>query len=213
MADRIRVLVADDHPLYREGVLRAIKARPDLEVVGEATDGRQALAEIERLRPDVAVLDVRMPGLEGPQVVTAVQRENIETRVVLLSAYVDQDVVYQVVAAGARGYLSKDATAAEICDAIAAVARGETVLAPEVQSALATGVERHARAGREPALSAREREVLELIAEGRSIPQIGGQLHLSPATVKTHVQGLYEKLGVSERAAAVAEGMRRGLLR
>ncbi len=120
MPKRVRVLVADDHPLYREGVLRAIKARPDLEVVGEAADGRAALAEIERLQPDVAVLDVRMPELEGPQVVAAVQRAGIETRVVLLSAYVDEDIVFDVVAAGARGYLSKDATAAEIRDAVAA---------------------------------------------------------------------------------------------
>ena len=206
------MLVADDHPLYREGLVREIAARPELEVVGTAADGREALAEVKRLEPDVAVLDVRMPELEGPRVLEALTRDRVETRVILLSAYVDSEVVYRAVAAGAGGYLSKEADAGQICDAISAVARGETVLAPEIQSALATEIQRHGQAGDRPVLSDREREILNLIAEGLSAPEIGAQLHLSPATVKTHLQSLYDKLGVSERAAAVAEAMRRGLL-
>jgi two-component system, NarL family, nitrate/nitrite response regulator NarL len=211
MADRTRVLVADDHPLYREGVVRAIKDRPDLELVAECDDGRSALDEIKRLKPDVAVLDVKMPSLDGTAVLNAVERDGLATRVVFLSAYVDGAVVYSAIAGGAAAYLSKEADRRQICDAIAAVARGETILAPEAQA----GIAREVRLRREedrPALTAREQEILELTAAGRSAPQIAGELFLSTATVKTHLQHLYEKLGVSDRAAAVAEAMRRGLL-
>lgn len=210
---RVRVLVADDHPLYRDGVVRAIKHRPELELVGEASDGREALEQIRRLEPDVALLDMRMPQLEGQKVLEAVTRDGLSTRVVLLSAQVDSETVYRVVAAGACGYLSKDASATELCEAIEAAGRGETVLAREIQSGLASQIQRQAQqADERPELSARERQVLCLIADGHSAPEIGKQLYLSPATVKTHLKTLYEKLGVSERAAAVAEAMRRGLL-
>jgi two-component system nitrate/nitrite response regulator NarL len=211
MAERTRVLVADDHPLYREGVVRAIKERADLELVAECDDGRKALDEIARLRPDVAVLDVKMPELDGTAVLNAVERDGIGTRVVFLSAYLEGAVVYAAVSGGAAAYLSKESDRQEICDSIAAVARGETILAPEAQA----GIAREVRLRREddrPALTSREREILELTARGRSAPQIAGQLFLSTATVKTHLQHLYEKLGVSDRAAAVAEAMRRGLL-
>jgi two-component system nitrate/nitrite response regulator NarL len=211
MPERTRVLVADDHPLYREGVVRAIKERPDLELVAECDDGRVALAEIKRLLPDIAVLDVKMPELDGTAVLNAVERDGITTRVVFLSAYLEGAVVYGAVAGGAAAYLSKDADRQEICDALAAVARGETILAPEAQAGIAREV-RMRRDDDRPALTAREREILELTARGRSAPQIAGELYLSTATVKTHLQHLYEKLGVSDRAAAVAEAMRRGVL-
>jgi two-component system, NarL family, nitrate/nitrite response regulator NarL len=208
---RVRVLVADDHPMYREGLVRAIKERPDLEFVGECADGRTALPEIRRLTPDVAVLDVRMPGLTGTEVLNAIARERIATRVVFLSAHVDSDLVYRAVALGAAAYLSKEADRAAIFDAVAAVARGQTVLSPEIQSGLAAQIQLRETATR-PVLSPREQEVLRLIAEGSSAPEIARQLHLSPSTVKTHLQSLYEKLGVSDRAAAVASAMRAGLL-
>ncbi|HMJ36834.1 MAG TPA: response regulator transcription factor [Baekduia sp.] len=208
---RVRVFVADDHPMYREGLVRAIKERPDLELVGESSDGRTALPEIRRLTPDVAVLDVRMPGLTGTEVLNAIARERIATRVVFLSAHVDSDLVYRAVAMGAAAYLSKEADRATIFDAVAAVARGETVLSPEVQSGLAAQIQLRETESR-PVLSPREQEVLRLIAEGRSAPAIARHLHLSPSTVKTHLQSLYEKLGVSDRAAAVAVAMRSGLL-
>jgi two-component system, NarL family, nitrate/nitrite response regulator NarL len=208
---RIRVFVADDHPLYREGVVRTIKDRPDLELVGESGDGRDALEQIKRLEPDVAVLDVKMPELDGPEVLNAVARDGVPTRVVFLSAYLDSAVVYRAVAAGAAAYLSKEASRQDICDAIAAVARGETILSPEIQGGLASEVRARAVEDR-PMLTAREREILAMIAEGHSAPAIAKRLYLSTATVKTHLQHLYEKLGVSDRAAAVAEAMRRGLL-
>ena len=208
---RTRVLVADDHPVYRDGVVRAIKERPDLELVAECDDGRAALEQIRALEPDVALLDVKMPSLDGTAVLNAVDREKLPTRVAFLSAYLDAAVVYTAVAGGAAAYLSKEADRQEICDAIAAVARGQTIFAPQVQAGIAQEM-RMRREDDRPALSSREREVLELTAKGRSAPQIAEQLYLSTATVKTHLQRLYDKLGVSDRAAAVAEAMRRGIL-
>lgn len=210
-APRVRVLVADDHPVYREGVARAIKGRPDFELVGEAEDGREALDAINALTPDVAVLDVQMPGLTGNEVLNAVRRDGLATRVVLLSAHVDSETVYRAVAAGAGAYLSKESSRDRICDAVAAVARGEVVLSAEVQAGLASEIQIREREER-PALTPREHEILVLTANGHSAPDIGKKLHLSQSTVKTHLKSLYEKLGVSDRAAAVAEAMRRGLL-
>ena len=209
---RVRVLVADDHPLYREGIVRAVKDRPDLELVGEAGDGRAALAQIKELEPDVAVLDIRMPGLEGPQVLTALKRDGNATEVLFLSAFMESELAYTTVAEGARGYISKESSRQEICDAIVSVSRGDTALAPQVQSGLANELHRRERSNGRPDLSPRESEVLQLTAEGLSAPDIARQLDVSPTTVKTHLGALYEKLGVSDRAAAVAEGMRRGLL-
>jgi two-component system nitrate/nitrite response regulator NarL len=211
MAERVRVLVAEDHPLFRQAVVRTVKERPDLEIVAETADGREALDAIRALKPDVAVLDLKMPGLDGVQVLNALTRDGDPTRVVLLSAYLDGATAFEAVAAGAAAYLSKDADAARIADAIAAVARGETVIGQEVQSGLAQQI-RAQRDGRRTLLSDREREVLGHVAAGRSAPEIGRLLFLSTATVKGHLQSLYDKLGVSDRAAAVAEAMRRGLL-
>ena len=152
-----------------------------------------------------------MPELDGLQVANAVERDALGTRVLMLSAFMDRPIVFQAMAAGAAGYLSKDADRLEITDAILAVHRGETVLAPEVQAGIAAEVRSRWRPAM-PSLSERERQVLEMIAEGMSAPEMGRRLFLSPATVKSHLQSLYEKLGVSDRAAAVAEAMRRGLL-
>ena len=207
----MRVLIAEEHPLYREGVVRAIKQRPELELVAEAVDGGQALGLIKELLPDVAVLDVKLPELDGLQVANAVARDGLGTRVLMLSAFLDRQVVFQAVAAGAAGYLSKDADRLEITDAIVAVHRGDTVLASEVQAGVAAEVRSRWRPD-VPSLSERERQVLEMIAEGMSAPEIGRRLYLSTATVKSHLQSLYEKLSVSDRAAAVAVAMRRGLL-
>jgi two-component system nitrate/nitrite response regulator NarL len=205
------VLVADDHPVYREGIVRAVKERPDLELVAEVATGREALDAIAELRPHVAVLDMKMPDLDGRHVLGAIGRDELPTRVMFVSAYVDSEIVYAAIGGGARGYLSKDATRQQICDAVAAVGRGDTVFAAQVQTGIAREIQlRSADAG--VLLTPREREILELTAEGFLAPDIGRRLYLSPATVKTHLQRLYGKLGVSDRAAAVAEAMRRGLL-
>jgi two-component system nitrate/nitrite response regulator NarL len=208
---RVRVVVADDHPLFREGIVRTVKERPDLELVGVVGDGRAALDAIREHRPDVAVLDVRMPGLDGLQVLNAVARDGLPTRVLFLSAHTESDLVYQALERGAHGFISKDAGKDAVGDAVRALARGETVLSPEVQRTLLGEI--RLRAGDDAArLSPREQEILVLVSEGLGAPEIGRRLDLSTATVKSHLQRLYEKLGVSDRAAAVAEGMRRGLL-
>jgi two-component system, NarL family, nitrate/nitrite response regulator NarL len=198
---RVTVYVADDHPVYREGVSLALRRRPEFEVVGEAEDGRTALEDIRRIRPDVAVLDVMMPRLEGGVILNAVVRDGLPTRVVLLSATVHDEDAEAALLSGASAYLSKEATRDAICDAVAAAARG-----------LGTPHVRRNGAVPRPLLSPRELEVLRLTAGGQSAPSIGRELHLSPETVKTHLKNVYDKLGVSDRAAAVAEGMRRGLL-
>ena len=218
MSAPVTVLVADDHPLYRDGIARALDRREGLELVAEVGDGDAAFDAIRRLRPDVAVLDIRMPGRDGVEVVEAVRAAGLATRLMLLSAYGDQPLVLAALAAGADGYLGKDADRGTICDAVATVAGGETYLDPAHQAALVGQIARRssepvaAPAAPASTLTAREHEVLRLIAEGLSAPAIAERLQLSAATVKTHLGHLYGKLGVSERAAAVAEAMRSGLL-
>jgi two-component system, NarL family, nitrate/nitrite response regulator NarL len=208
----VTVLVADDHPIYREGIVRAVNERDELELVGEAADGREALERITELSPTVAVLDIRMPGLDGTQVLSALRRDGSATEVLFLSAFMEPELAYRTVAAGAKGYLSKEASRQQVCEAIVSIAGGGTAYAPEVQAGLAAELQERERTGGPPKLSDREQEVLRLIADGLSAPDIGKQIHLSTTTVKSHLHSLYEKLGVSDRAAAVAEGMRRGLL-
>jgi two-component system nitrate/nitrite response regulator NarL len=208
---RIRVLVADDHPLYREAVVRAVLARPEFELVGQAADGRAALGAIREDRPDIAVVDVEMPSLGGVEVVRAVNRDALATRVVLLSAHLESDTVYSAVAEGVRGYLPKAWPAERICNALVAVARGEIVLPNEIQAGLAAAIRSNAGPGRVH-LTPREHDVLLGLADGKTAPTIAQDLHVSTATVKTHLKTLYEKLGVSDRAAAVAEAMRNGLI-
>jgi two-component system, NarL family, nitrate/nitrite response regulator NarL len=208
---RTRVLIADDHPLFRDGLARRIKERPDLDLVAEVADGRAALQAIRELRPDVAVLDLKMPEVDGIRVASAVAREGLDTKVMVLSAYVDSAMVFKALAAGARAFLSKDAERRDVCEAIISVGRGEVVLPTGVQAGIVEQIHSRARDGA-TSLTVREGEVLALIAEGASAPQIGVRLHLSTGTVKSHLKNLYEKLGVSDRAAAVAEAMRRGLI-
>ena len=212
MAGRVTVLIADDHPLYRDGLARAIAARPEFELVAEVADGRAALEAIREHPPAVAVLDLRMPDLDGIAVVEAIVRDHLPTRALMLSANVESALVYAAVAAGASGFWSKAADRGDICDAIAQVARGETVLDPSLQAGVFGEIHARGVDDTRPVLSDREGEVLRLIAEGLTAPDIASRLYLSTATVKTHLAHLYEKLGVSDRAAAVAEAMRRGLL-
>jgi len=209
---RVRVLVADDHPLFRDGMARAVRDRPSLELVGEASDGREALELSRELSPDVLLLDARMPELDGLQVLNALRREHSPTRVVIFSAFTDGPLVHQALAGGAAGYLPKNAERDAVCEAIEAVARGEIVLDPSLQGRLLEQVRAQGAAGDRPVLTEREQEVLALIAEGLTAPAVAARLHLAPGTVKTHLGHLYEKLGVSDRAACVAEAMRRGLL-
>jgi two-component system nitrate/nitrite response regulator NarL len=208
---KVRVVVGDDHPIYREGMVRALLLSGSVDVVGEADDGVSALEMIKAHRPDVALLDYQMPGMDGVQVAAAIMRDELPTRVLLLSAYDDSAIVYQALQKGAAGFLPKESTRTEIVEAVLECAKGRGVVSSALVGGLAQEIRRRAEPSA-PVLSAREREVLNRIARGQSIPAIAAELHVSPSTVKTHAQRLYEKLGVSDRAAAVAEAMRQRLL-
>jgi two-component system nitrate/nitrite response regulator NarL len=210
-AGPIRVLIADDHPIYIDGLAAAIERANDLELVATARDGAEALERIRADAPDVAVLDLRMPRLQTPTILEELGKDGASCRVLVLSVHVGASEVHDCMSLGAAGYLAKDTDRAEICDAIRAAAHGRAVLSSEAQTAMAGELVRRRSAARS-VLSERETEVLQLLAGGSSAPDIAAQLHLSIATVKTHLHNLYEKLEVSERAAAVAEGMRRGLI-
>jgi two-component system, NarL family, nitrate/nitrite response regulator NarL len=208
---RIKVVVADDHPVTRQGVVRALNSSGKVEVVAEVADGRAALKAIRELRPAVALLDYKMPELNGLDVVHAVTRDGLPTRVVLLSAFDDSSVVYKALAEGAKGYLTKESDSDEIITAVLKCAAGAGYVATQLSGALAGELQQRAK-GEAALLTAREQEVVRLMADGLSVPQIASRLHLAPSTVKSHVQNLYEKLQVSDRGAAVAEAMRRRLV-
>jgi two-component system, NarL family, nitrate/nitrite response regulator NarL len=205
------VLIADDHPVYVDGLAAAIERTGDLELLGTCVNGAEALERIRAESPDVATLDLRMPRLGAAEVLAELVGEDSTCRVLVLSFHVGGEQVYECLSLGAAGYVAKDADRAEICEAIRGVAHGRTVLSSDAQAAMAAELA-HRRSGGRSLLSAREGEILNLLASGASAPDIAGQLHLSTATIKTHLHNLYDKLEVSDRAAAVAEGMRRGLI-
>lgn len=206
-----RVVVVDDHPFFRDGLIRGLRESGHLEVAGEAGTGREGLAVIVAEEPDVAILDYQMPDLNGLDVVHAIVRDRLPARTLILSAVTDSAVVFRALEEGAQGYLSKESRRSEIVDAVRRVAEGQTVVPPELAAGLAEQIRLRATSSG-PVLSERERQVLASFARGLSIPELAAELYLGASTVKTHTQRLYEKLGVSDRAAAVAEGMRRGLV-
>ena len=197
--------------MFREGLTRAVAQHPEFRLAGEASDGRTALQEIRALRPQVALVDVNMPELDGVQLLSAIVREAVPTAVVLLSAHLSAQAIFRSMSTGAVGYLTKEADRDTILEALAAAARGEVRMPPDVQTELVRELRRHTASER-PRLSPREFEVLRLVAEGLTTTQIADRLVLGTATVKTHLQSVYEKLGVSDRASAVAAAMREGVL-
>jgi two-component system nitrate/nitrite response regulator NarL len=208
---KVTVLIVDDHAFFRDGLSRGLTRSGQISVVAEAGNGREGLEAIRRERPTVAVVDYQMPDMDGIALLHAVTREQLATRVVLLSAFTDSAVVFRALEEGAAGYLSKDADRQDIVDAVLGVARGDTVVPAQLTAGLAGEIRLRAQS-QAPALSEREGQVLQAFARGLSIPQTAAELYIEPSTVKTHTQRLYDKLGVSDRAAAVAEAMRRGLL-
>jgi two-component system, NarL family, nitrate/nitrite response regulator NarL len=204
-------VVVDDHPFFRDGISRGLSLDARIEVVAQAGSGREAIELIGRELPDVAVVDYQMPDVNGVGVVHALRRDGIATRVLLVSAITEGAVVFKALQEGAAGYLAKDAQRSEVIDAVIKLSRGETVVPPELAAGLVDQIRLRAESSA-PALTDREMEVLRRFATGLSIPQVAAELYLAPSTVKTHTQRLYEKLGVSDRAAAVATAMRLGLL-
>jgi DNA-binding NarL/FixJ family response regulator len=216
----VTVVVADDQPLIRAGLIMLLSAQPQLEVVGEASDGREALDVAERTHPDVLLMDVRMPGMDGIEATELLTAERAETpdrltRVLVLTTFNEDEVVYGALRAGASGFLLKHAAPQDLTTAVLAVARGDAwidpAVAPRVIAALASSRHGSAR-GAVERLTPREREVLVLMAEGRDNREISEQLVLSSATVKTHVSRILMKTGSRDRAQAVALAYQTGLL-
>lgn len=207
-----RVVIADDHPVYRDGLAQNWAGSQRITVVGTCGTGDEALELIVRELPEVAVLDLKLPGRDGLSVLEELRARDIPTRVLILTAYVDSHTVVRAFALGARGFIEKVASFPEITDAVIAIAEGRAVMSSVAQDIIAE--ELHSREARDarPALTTREMEILRLAAEGHSSQQIATHLRISLATVKTHLQHTYEKLGVSDRAAAVAQALRSGIL-
>ena len=204
----IRVLVVDDHPVVRSGLVGMLDIEDDLEVVGEAADGEEALLRVAALAPDVVLMDLRMPRLDGAGATARIVAEHPASRVLVLTTYdTDADIV-RAVEAGATGYLLKDTPRAQLVDAVRAAARGETVLAPPVAARLVSRM----RAPAAEALTPREVQVLGAVARGLSNGEIGRELFIGEATVKTHLLRAFAKLGVDDRTRAVTVAMERGIL-
>ncbi len=209
MSQPIRILLADDHAVVRRGIREILEEEEDLEVVGEARDGEQALLLLRDRVPDVALLDVRMPGRTGIEVIQAARAEGLPTRFLLLSAYDDDPYVIAALRAGAHGYVLKSAPPESIVTAVRTVARGQKVLDPQ----LAQKVLRHVLGeAEEPALTERELEVLQGVARGWTNRRIGHHLGISERTVQGHLARIYEKLEVSTRTEAVLKAIQLGLL-
>lgn len=207
--NKIRLMIVDDHPVVRDGLRGMLESQPDFEVVGEASDGEVAVRITNTLKPQIVLMDLRMPEMDGVTALREIKASNPQVQVLVLTTYDSDADILPAIEAGASGYLLKDSSREELYTAIRAAARGETVLAPAVAARLVGKM----RAPAEEKLSSRELEVLQLVAEGDSNSEIANRLHISQATVKSHLIHIFGKLGVSDRTAAVTVALRRGILR
>lgn len=218
---KIRVLIADDHQIVREGLASVLEGKGDIEVVGLAADGKEAVAKARDLSPDVVIMDISMPNMNGVEATRQIKKESPQIGVVVLTMYGDEEYIFDLVRAGAAGYLLKDADSAQIAKAIRAVSRGESMIHPSIAakilnefSQLSSGRgqkgTRAARSGEE--LTERELTVLRLLAEGRSNKEIANELKLSDKTIKNHIHSIFRKLDVTDRTKAVISAVRLGLI-
>jgi len=205
----IKLLIVDDHPVVRDGLSGMFASSDEFEVLGEAGDGAEAVRLAGELQPDVILMDLRMPGMDGLAAITELAERGVSARVLVLTTYDTDSYVLPAIEAGATGYLLKDAPREELLRAVRAAAQGQSVLSPSVATRL---VDRVRSPGAGP-LSRRELEVLELVAAGSTNREAAARLFITEATVKSHLLNIYGKLGVADRAAAVAEAFNRGLLK
>jgi len=201
----IRILTVDDHPLLRKGIAALVNAEPDLKLIAEASNGKEALAAFRSHRPDITLMDLQMPEMDGLEAVEAIRREFPEARIIVLTTYSGDTQVLRALKGGARGYMLKGNVHKELLDAIRAVHAGQKRIPPELAAELAD----HAA---DDALTAREIDVLRLIAVGNSNKEIADHLSICEATVKSHVTGILSKLGANDRAHAVTIGLKRGII-
>jgi two-component system, NarL family, response regulator len=205
-SSRISVLVADDHPVVREGLVSLLSRQPDMYIVAQACNGREAIDKFVAHQPDVALLDLRMPLMDGVDAVMSICEKHPAARIIIITSYQNEEDVYRALRAGALGFILKDSTPDELASCIRSVARRETWIPPQVGAMLARRV-----AERE--LTRRETDVLGLVAEGKSNKEIGVAFDISEATVKVHITHLLDKLGVSGRAEAINVAVKKGLVR
>ncbi len=213
---KIRVLLADDHTILRAGLKMMLNAQPDIEVIGEASDGRHAIQEAQRLLPDVIIMDITMPDCNGIEATRQVKRLQPDTRVLVLTMHENEEYLFQMLRAGASGYMLKEAADTELISAIRVVSSGRFYLSPSAQSMMVSDYLQRVRTGEErdsySALTEREREILKLVAEGHTNNQIAERLFISPKTVDTHRTHIMDKLNLHSRAELVKYAIRRGLL-
>lgn len=212
--EQIKVLIADDHPVVREGLFAMLSRQPDFKVVGEAKDGVEAVEMARRLNPDVVLMDLRMPEMDGVEAMRQIKSTNPDIKFIILTTYSDDEYIFSGLEAGARAYLLKDAPREELFKAIRAVHKGESLIQPVVASKLIdrfAELSRRAPSGEQ--LTERELEILQLMAKGAANKEISAQLSISESTVKTHISNIFQKLGVNDRTEAVTEALRRGIIR
>ena len=204
--DQLRVLIADDHPVVREGLAALINRRTDMVVVAEASSGREAVEQFLRHRPDVALLDLRMPGMDGVEAIAAIRSKVSTARIILLTTFDEDEDIYRALRAGAKAYLLKDAPRDDLLNCIHAVHEGQTIIPPPIAAKLAGRLTTSE-------LTRREVQVLQSVADGNGNKEIAASLSISEGTVKTHVSSILAKLGAADRTQAVTIALRRGILR
>jgi DNA-binding NarL/FixJ family response regulator len=210
----IRVLIADDHAVYRWGLRTLLGSEPDLEVIGEAATGKEIVERAAELRPDIILMDIQMPGMNGIEATRRIIEANQEIGVIILTMYEDDDSVFSAMRAGARGYVLKGAHPSEILKVLRAVADGEAYFGPEIAKRLMNFFSAPKPASPEeafPELSSREREILDLIAQGHSNAKIAARLFISPRTVSNHISHIFTKLQVADRSHAIIRAREEGL--
>lgn len=212
--DAIKILIADDHPVVREGLNSMLSREVDFKVIGEAKDGAETVNKVAELRPDVVLMDLRMPEMDGVEAMRRIRTTDPQVKFIILTTYSDDDYIFSGIEAGARAYLLKDAPREELFKAIRSVYRGESLIQPVVASKLLdrfSQLSRRTPSGEE--LSERELEVLCLMAKGAANKEISAELKIAQSTVKTHITNIFQKLGVNDRTEAVTQALKRGIIR
>jgi DNA-binding NarL/FixJ family response regulator len=212
--ESINILIADDHPVVREGLIAMLSREVDFNVVGEAKDGVEAVNKAKELKPDVVLMDLRMPEMDGVEAIRQIRSVMPDIKFIILTTYSDDDYIFSGIEAGARAYLLKDAPREDLFKAIRSVSRGESLIQPVVASKLLdrfSQLSRRTPSGDE--LSERELEVLCLMAKGAANKEISAELNIAQSTVKTHITNIFQKLGVNDRTEAVTQALKRGLIR